>query len=346
MKPLQKGSIPNISNRKKHGITPSVLLFILMFSLLVSFIAALCFGSVPISPGEIFSALYSGDFEAPALRILVYLRLPRACGALFSGMALAAAGVLIQAVLHNPMAAPNVIGVNSGAGLGAVLMLAVFPSAVRFLPLAAFFGAVAACLCIYAISLKTGADRMTVTLVGIAVSSTLNAGINTVKILYPDSVYDTDAFMIGGLSGVTFSRIAFPGLLILSGLLVSVLLARDVDILVLGDDTAKSLGMNVKGMQILLLCLASILAGSSVSFSGLLGFVGLIVPHIARRLVGQNHRWLIPVSALGGAVLVLICDLFSRILFAPYELPVGILLSFIGAPFFVILILMGEKRYD
>ncbi|MBO5213872.1 MAG: iron ABC transporter permease [Clostridia bacterium] len=343
---LQNESIPRCSDKKKHGISPSVLLCIFLILLILSFFAALCFGSVQTSPGEVFSALLSGDFENPALRILLHLRLPRALGGMLSGMALAASGVLIQAVLHNPMAAPNVIGVNSGAGLGAVLMLAVFPAAVRFLPLAAFFGAVAACLCIYAISLKTGADRMTVTLVGIAVSSILNAGINTVKTLYPDSVYDADAFMIGGLSGVTFSRILLPSVLIFLGLLSSVLLARDVDVLALGDDTAKSLGMNVKGMQLLLLCLASVLAGSAVSFSGLLGFVGLVVPHIARRLVGQSHRWLIPISALGGGILVLICDLFSRILFAPYELPVGILLSFVGGPFFVFLILVGRKRYD
>lgn len=344
MKPLQKSSIPN--NSVKHGISPSVLLCILIFLLILSFVAALCFGSVHIPPDEIFSALRSGNFDAPALRILFHLRLPRTCGALLSGMALAVAGVLIQAVLHNPMAAPNVIGVNSGAGLGAVLMLALFPSAVRFLPVAAFLGAVVTCLCIYAISLKTGADRLTVTLVGIAVSSLLNAGINTVKTLYPDSVYDADAFMIGGLSGVTFSQIALPGILIVLGFLMAILLGRDVDILALGDDTAKSLGMNVKAMQLLILCLASVLAASAVSFSGLLGFVGLIIPHIARRFVGQNHRWLIPVSALGGGILVLICDLFSRILFAPYELPVGILLSFVGGPFFVFLILVGRKRYD
>ena len=346
MKPLQNASSQTVLNKNKHGISSSVLLCLFLILLILSFVASLCFGSVHTSLGEVFSALRSGDFDHPALRILLHLRLPRALGGVLSGMALAVGGVLIQAVLHNPMAAPNIIGVNSGAGLGAVLMLAVFPTAVRFLPLAAFFGAVAACLCIYAISLKTGANRMTVTLVGIAVSSILNAGINTVKTLYPDSVYDADAFMIGGLSGVTFSKIVLPAILILLGFLSAILLARDVDILALGDDTAKSLGMNVTGMQLLLLCLASILAGSAVSFSGLLGFVGLVVPHIARRLVGQNHRWLIPISALGGGILVLICDLFSRILFAPYELPVGILLSFVGGPFFVFLILVGRKRYD
>ena len=114
----------------------------------------------------------------------------------------------------------------------------------------------------------------------------------------------------------------------------------------MGDDTAKSLGVNVKRAQLLLLLLACALAGGAVSFSGLLGFVGLLVPHLARRFVGENHRILVPVSALGGAILVLVCDMISRVLFAPYELPVGILLSFVGGPFFISLILVGRKRHD
>ncbi len=333
-------------NNEKHGKFLPVFLCILIGLVILAFGASLWFGSVPMNPREGIRALLSGDLNSPDGRILRYIRLPRACGALLAGAALAVAGVLIQAVLHNPMAASNVIGVNSGAGFGVILMLTVVPSGIRLLPLAAFLGALSACLCIYAVSLKTGADRMAVTLVGIAVSSMLNAGINTVKTLYPDSIYDADAFMIGGLSGVTFGRILPACLLILPGTVMALFLARDVDVLSLGDETAKSLGMNVKGMQLLLLCLASVLAGSAVSFSGLLGFVGLVVPHIARRFVGQNHRWLLPVSALGGGLLVLVCDLLCRVLFSPYELPVGILLSFVGGPFFIFLILTGRKQYD
>ncbi|MBO5249068.1 MAG: iron ABC transporter permease [Clostridia bacterium] len=343
---LQNVSTPKSSENKKHGITPPVLLFLFLAVLILLFAAALCFGSVKISPFDAVTALLSGDYDAPSLRILLHIRLPRACGAVLAGMALAVAGVLIQAVLHNPMAAPNVIGVNSGAGLTAVILLSVFPAAVRFLPLAAFFGAVGACACIYVISMKTGADRMTVTLVGIAVSAMLNAGISAVKTLYPDSVYDADAFMIGGLSGVTLETLLFPCVGILVGIFAALWLARDADVLSLGDETAKSLGMNVKVTQWTLLCLASVLAGCAVSFAGLLGFVGLIVPHIARRFVGEIHRWLIPASALGGGILVLLCDLIGRVLFAPYELPVGILLSLVGGPFFVCLLLARRNRYD
>lgn len=331
-------------NKPKHGGI-AVLFAVLCALLLASFLCALAFGSTPLDLLRGIGDLLRGDTSSPDGRILLYIRLPRACAAVLAGAALAVAGVIIQAVLHNPMAAPNVIGVNSGAGLGAVLMLAVFPSALRLLPLAAFVGAMVTCLCIYAISARTGADRMTVTLVGIAVASLLNAAINTVKILYPDSVYDADSFMIGGFSGVTFSRLFPACLIILAGLLVACFFAWEMDVLALGDDTAKSLGVNVKRAQLLLLLLACALAGGAVSFSGLLGFVGLLVPHLARRFVGENHRILVPVSALGGAVLVLVCDMISRVLFAPYELPVGILLSFVGGPFFIFLILAGRKRH-
>lgn len=331
-------------NKPKHGGI-AVLFAVLCALLLASFLCALAFGSTPLDLLRGIGDLLRGDTSSPDGRILLYIRLPRACAAVLAGAALAVAGVIIQAVLHNPMAAPNVIGVNSGAGLGAVLMLAAFPSALRLLPLAAFVGAMVTCLCIYAISARTGADRMTVTLVGIAVASLLNAAINTVKILYPDSVYDADSFMIGGFSGVTFSRLFPACLIILVGLLVACFFAWEMDVLALGDDTAKSLGVNVKRAQLLLLLLACALAGGAVSFSGLLGFVGLLVPHLARRFVGENHRILVPVSALGGAVLVLVCDMISRVLFAPYELPVGILLSFVGGPFFIFLILAGRKRH-
>lgn len=342
---LPKFFTPISSDNKKHGRLAPVLFLVLLVLLPMAFFLSLRFGSTDVSLWEGLRAVLSGEDTAEG-RILLYLRLPRALGALFAGGALAVSGVLIQAVLQNPMAAPNVIGVNSGAGLGAVLMLAVFPSGVTFLPLAAFLGAVGACLCIYAVASRTRAGRSTVILVGIAIGSVLNAGINTVKTLYPDSVYDADAFMIGGLSGVTYPRLLPAAALISLALVLALFLARRGDILALGEDTARSLGLRVGRTRATFLILAAVLAGAAVSFAGLLGFVGLLVPHICRMFTGENHRWLIPVSALGGGFLVLICDLLCRVLFAPYELPVGILLSFVGGPFFLILVLGRKKRRD
>ncbi len=328
----------------KYSVKNKIWLFLALAILLaVLFVLSLLFGSTDMSLTEAVQAWLDGDYANADYRILFYIRLPRAIAALFSGCALAVSGVLIQAVLQNPMAAPNIIGVNSGAGLAAVLTIAVFPSALPFLPLSAFLGALAACLLIYAISAKTSASKLTITLVGIAVGSVLNAGINTVKVAFPDSVYDADIFMIGGFSGVTYEKILPACALIAIALLFAFLIARDTDILTLGTNTAKSLGMNVTLVRFILLITASALAGAAVSFSGLIGFVGLLVPHIMRKFAGSKHTLLIPLSALCGGALVLLCDLISRVIFAPYELPVGIILSLVGGVFFICLVLFGKR---
>ena len=150
--------------------------------------------------------------------------------------------------------------------------------------------------------------------------------------------------MIGGLAGVSYDKLMGAGAVIFAGLLLAVIFSRGLDLLSLGEDTARGLGVNVKRSRFLSLMLASALAGAAVSFAGLLGFVGLLVPHIMRRFVGSSHRYLVPAAALGGAILVLFCDLLARVLFAPYELPVGILLSLIGGPFFVALVLAKRKQ--
>lgn len=307
------------------------------------FLLSLRFGSTQMSFVDAMKAMISGNVADADYRILVYIRLPRAIAAVFAGSALAVSGVLIQAVLQNPMAAPNIIGVNSGAGLAATLTIAVFPTALAFLPLSAFFGALAASLLIYAISAKTSASKLTVTLVGIAVGNVLNAGINTIKVAFPDSVYDADLYMIGGFSGVTYEKILPACVVIIVVLAVAGCMAKDADILMLGGNMARSLGMNVSLVRLLLLIVASALAGAAVSFSGLLGFVGLLVPHIMRRAVGNRHKLLIPASALAGSSLVLLCDLLSRVVLAPYELPVGILLSLVGGVFFICLVLFGKR---
>lgn len=319
---------------------PITVIAIITTTFIIAIVTSIAVGSAKI---DVLSVL-AGDAEGADKSILLHVRLPRVLSAVLAGSALAVSGVIIQAVLNNSMASPNIIGVNSGAGLCAIVLIALFPKAYSFLPTAAFFGAVAACLCIYAISAKTGADKMTITLVGIAVGSILSAGISTVKTVFPDSMYDSNTFLVGGLSGITYSRLSPAYFIILAALVFSFILAKDIDVLSLGEKTAKSLGMNVRLTRFLLIITACALAGSAVSFAGLIGFVGLIVPHIARKLVGVKHRLLIPVSALGGATLVLICDIIARVLFAPYEIPVGIILSFVGGPFFISLIMLQRRK--
>lgn len=310
---------------------------------LAAFCAALAIGSSDASLPDALKALWRGDRSDPAWRIIAYIRLPRALGALLAGAALSVSGIIIQAVLNNPMAAPNLIGVNAGAGFFVIVAMALFPQMIAYLPLAAFLGALLAALLIYAVSAVTGAGRVTVTLVGVAVGSILTAGINTVKTLFPDSVYDVSGFLIGGLSAVSFRSVLPAAVLILPALLLAALCARSLDALSLGGAVAGGIGVSVRRSRFLWLVLASILAGAAVSFAGLIGFVGLIVPHIMRRLVGGTHRRLISMSIFGGSAFLLLADTVSRLMFAPYELPVGILLSLIGGPFFICL-LLWERR--
>lgn len=337
-------TLQSLSCRKYSADKNYIPIFVSLLCLLfVSFFLSCVFGSASVSIKEAVLSVINKDFSSSAFKIVFYIRLPRAVAALMSGAALAVSGVIIQAVLNNPMAAPNIIGVNSGAGLAAVITIAIFPRALPFLPFASFMGALISCMIIYAISLKTGAGRLTITLVGIAAASVINSGINTIKVLVPDSVYDADIFMIGGFSGITFERL-FPAVYIIIFCIVAAMFfAKDTDVLHLGENTAVSLGINIKLLRFVLLVTASALAGAAVSFSGLLGFVGLLVPHIMRRFTGDKHTLLIPFSALLGSILVLVCDLFSRVVFAPYEIPVGIVLSFIGGIFFITLVLFGKR---
>lgn len=335
---LQKSSTPKYLSNKKTVTVFTVLaaLFVLLSML------SILFGSTTV---DLLSML-KGDNDK-AYRIIMHIRLPRTVGAILSGCALAVSGVLIQAVLNNPIASPNIIGVNSGAGLAAVLLITAFPTLIPYIPAAAFLGALMSCFIIYLFSLKSGADKITIALVGIAVSSILSAGINLVKILFSDSVFDADLFLIGGLSGVTLKKLILPAILIFFAVLISVILSRATDIITLGDETAQTLGINTKVFKFALLVIASVLAGSAVSFAGVIGFVGLLVPHIARKFVGTKHRLLIPAVSLMGSCLVLICDLFGRLIVAPYEVSVGIILAFLGGPFFIALIFSKRKnRYD
>ncbi len=336
-------TLPNASSRTSNKSRIPLLFLLLWIGLVCSLLLALAFGSADISILDALAAIKNGDLTAPEARILLYIRLPRALAATFAGAALAVSGVIIQAVLHNPMAAPNLIGVNAGAGLAAAITLTLFPTAITALPFASFFGALAACLLIYAIAVKSGGEKLTVTLVGIAVGSVLNAGINTLKYLFPDAAYDADVFMIGGFCGVTLQKLLPACLLISICLLLAFFAGREIDVLSLGDTAAKSVGMHVTLIRFLLLVLACALAGAAVSFSGLLGFVGLLVPHIMRKFVGSKHSLLLPASAWLGSILVLLCDLIARTAFAPYELPVGILLSLLGGVFFITLVLSDKK---
>ena len=253
------------------------------------------------------------------------------------------AGAIIQAVLDNPLASPNIIGINSGAGLFVLIAASVFPSALWLPPLAAFAGALATALIIFGISLGASTSRLTVVLAGIAITSVFGAGMNTILIVNPDAYIGSSAFLVGGLAGVLMDDLWWPAVYIVAGLAAALLAAGKLNIMALGDDTAHALGMNVGACRLAMLGLAAVLAGAAVSFAGLLGFVGLIIPHLVRFFVGHDNRIVLPLSAVSGAAFVVVCDLLARVLFAPYEVPVGILMAFLGGPFFIYLILKNRR---
>ena len=308
--------------------------------LLLLALASVCLGSVRVPLRDVLSALWGGEVPPRSYNIIRHVRLPRVLAALLVGAALSVSGAVLQAVLMNPLAGPNIIGVNAGSGffvLGAAVLL---PGRWDIIPLAAFAGALLACGIIYGLAVTTGASRITIVLAGVAVSGFFGAGSDAITTLVPDAWTGASTFLVGGFAGVTMENVRFALWYIAAGLALALLLSHDMNILALGEETAQSLGLSVKLCRLLFILTAAVL----VSIGGLLGFAGLIVPHAARFLAGEDNRVLIPASALLGASFVVGCDLLSRLLFAPYELPVGILLNFLGGPFFLWL-LLRERRH-
>ncbi|MCO7136499.1 iron ABC transporter permease [[Clostridium] leptum] len=319
------------------------MLGILVVLLCAAILASIRCGSQNYTMGQIISSLKACDQGDTVWRVVMHVRLPRTLACLLAGCALAVAGVLIQSVLNNAMASPSVIGVNAGAGFFALLAAIVFPEVAGLVSAASFLGALLATLLIYALASRAGLSRTTLVLAGIAVSSMLTAGINTITLLYPDAVIGATGFMLGGFSGVTFSAIQGAIVYLLIGLVMAALLATDLNVLQLGEESAASLGLHIGRTRFLAIVAAALLAGAAVSFAGLLGFVGLLIPHAARRLIGNDNVWLLPASALLGGVFVIFCDLLARMLFAPFELPVGIVMSLLGGPFFLFLLLRHKR---
>lgn len=317
----------------------SIFWALMLFCVLAAAALSLWTGSVALSPGQVLAVLTGRDASSTAARIIFYSRMPRTFAALLAGAALAVAGAVIQTVLHNPLASPGVIGVNSGAGFAVALCCAAAPAARQYTPFVALCGALTAVLLVTGLSWHTGASRITVVLAGVAISALFGAGIDAVVTLVPDALDGVADFRVGGFTGVTMAQLIPAGGLIFVSLGAVLSLARQMDILGLGSDTARSLGLSVGVVRFLLLFLAAVLAGAAVSFCGLMGFVGLIVPNTMRRLLGESSLSLTAASALGGAFFVTVCDVLARILFAPFELPVGIILAFAGAPFFLWLLL-------
>lgn len=313
-----------------------------LICLIVSAFLGVLLGSTPLSLFELWRFIINGGTGESADRILRYVRIPRTASCMVCGAALAVSGAVIQATLANRLASPSIIGVNSGAGLAVTLCTAFGIFGGWRLSLFSFVGAFAAVMTVSLVSKKLGASRGTVILIGIAMNTFFNAVSDTIVTFNTDIAVLSRDFKIGDFSAVTVKKLIPAAIIVSVTLLILFTLTNELDVLTLGDDNAVSLGMNTALMRFVFLILAALLAGCAVSIAGLLSFVGLIVPHIVRRFSGGKASQLLPLCALFGASFVTLCDTLARTAFSPYEIPVGIIMAFLGAPFFIFILIKGK----
>ncbi|MBQ2228728.1 MAG: iron ABC transporter permease [Firmicutes bacterium] len=335
----------NSSNRSSTANRSITLIAAAAAFMLAAAVLNICLGASRISLVQLWEALLSGPGTSAASRILWYVRLPRTAACLLAGSGLAVSGTVIQKVLANNLASPGIIGVNAGAGLAVAVCSGIGMYSAWVIAGASFLGAMIATFVVVIVARKSNASRTTVVLGGVAVTACLNAVTETIIVLIPDAALANVDFRVGGFSAVNHARLLPAAILILASIILVCTLTNELDVLSLGDDTAHSLGLRVGRMRNGFLTLVALLAGATVSFAGILGFVGLIVPHIARRFIGNESGKLLPFCALLGAGFVTICDLAARLVFAPYEVSTGILLNFLGGPFFVWLLLKRKDKH-
>lgn len=331
---------------------------ILGLGLLGAVLASLSLGPVAIAPRQVVSILLEplGFSLAPYTptqeAVLLHIRLPRIVAGALVGMALAASGAALQGVFRNPLADPGVVGVSAGAAVGAVLAIAVgiehrFPLA---LPLSAFAGALGAAALVYGLAWARGRTTpATFLLAGVAVNAFCGALLTFLLMAlspYADALRGALFWLIGGLDGRGWHHIRLAAPFILGGLLLLLALTRPLNLLLLGDDEAHALGVRVRVMRPLVIALACLVTGAAVAITGGIAFVGLVVPHMLRLLLGPDNRALIPLSALLGALFLVAADTVARTVVSPAEVRVGVVTSLIGAPFFLFLLLRSKRQLD
>lgn len=307
-------------------------LFIVCLSIMV--------GTVPVTALDLLALLRPPQNASFADTVLRNIRLPRIVTGLLVGANLALAGTLLQGVLRNPLASPRVIGVNAGAGLAAVAVMVAAPGALFLIPPAAFIGALASALVVLALSHRSSGDPTTgIILAGVAISALLSSLTSGLMIINSDDLDVTYSWLIGGLGGRGWGHVRQIAPYSLVGTLGALYMAPKLDLFALGDEAARGLGLAVGLYRPAALMVAALLAGSAVSVGGTIGFVGLIAPHAARLLVGNEYRYVVVLAMFAGAMLLSGADLIARTLFHPVELPVGVVTAALGAPFFLMMLL-------
>ena len=326
---------------KKNKLSKTTILISFIILFVASFFISIGNGAVKISPFKIIHILLN-EKDSVHYQILFNVRLPRTIVAMFVGIGLSLSGSVLQAVMRNPLASPNIIGVSSGGGFFAYIILIVFPQYIYLVPIGAFFGALLASLFIYGLAWKSGILTNRLILAGVAVSSIFSAGTNSLMTFFPERVQGVLGFMVGSLSAVAWRDVKMIAPYTILGVVILLFIPNKLNILMLGDEVATGLGVDVEKTRFVFIILASLLAGAAVSVVGLLGFVGLIVPHMVRMFIGSDYVYLFPGAIFFGASVLMLCDTLARTLFAPIEIPVGIIMSIFGAPFFLYLLRKTE----
>ena len=334
--------IPRLFRRYNLSLDRKILVSIsLIVALVLGMLLSLCRGSVSLSLAEVWQALYHQG-SAQHQIIIWELRLPRILAAALVGSALGMSGGLLQGMLRNSLADPFILGISAGAGLVAIgcITLAVLP---LYLPLGAWVGAMLTAALVYLLGYRSGTITVErLILAGIAVSS-LFGSMQTMLLLWSDENRLQSAlnWLIGSLNGRGWPVVQVAAPYILVGLLAGCALARPLNLLGLGDQLATSLGLSLLRTRLLIGLVASLLAGSAVSIAGLIGFIGLVVPHGVRMLIGNDYCWLLPLSAVGGALVLTVADLLGR--WGAIELPVGAVTALFGSPIFIWLLYKGQS---
>jgi len=332
-----------------------VMFIVLSLVLCLALLVFLSFGTAEISfretiriiSGGIFSRTFSEDINQSHIYILWQVRMPRVIISILVGMALAAAGTVFQAIFRNPMSDPFILGISSGAAfgvaLGAVTGFMVLIPGIWGLPISAFVGAIIATLLIYFLSGKMQTSTSSLLLSGIAMNFFLSSLMSMLLYFNRDRIENIIFWSMGSFSSANWDKCLIGLPIILLGILSLFYFRRELDLLLIGDESARTMGLSLKRVRIILLIISTLITAAAVSISGIIGFVGLIIPHIIRMIVGPKHRVMLPYAILAGGFFTLCADTFARSILPSSEIPVGIITSLAGAPFFIYL-LRNKRR--
>ena len=318
-----------------------ILFAILVVILIISIFLSISIGAVNINLSEIFKIIFNGE-KTENYNIFMNIRMVRVLFAMVSGMCLAISGLLLQIVLRNPMADSGFLGISSGASFATTLVLLIIPIKSTYVPIVSFIGGISAFFIILILSNKDSSPSKMI-LIGAALNAILRGGQSFLMTMYSDRLQGVITWQNGNLSGKTWNGLFSYIIYVIPIILVIFAIKSKINVLNLSDESSLSLGVPVRKYRMFISSLAVFLAAVSVSFVGIIGFVGLLVPHIAKTLVGNNIKKTLPFSMMLGSILLLIADLFSRTIAYPIEIPIGTVMSIIGGPFFIYLISKSSK---